>query len=237
MRIKVVNPVIVTSVDWAPLMQKGYAHAHDEDTELDYVFLEHGIESPEQHFWEDIQMTHLVREIEETDPSVYDGLIVFCAADPGVAAAKECLSIPVVGLLETCVALARLVGRRFTWLSPMSRGNGFVRDKIAVTGLEPYLASIRAIEVPVVDLHDDDELLAKTISEGRKAIEADGADSLIIGCTGMFGLAEAVREELGVPVIDAGSAGIRMCEMLVKLELAPSKLAYPAPRPEMERRL
>ena len=119
----------------------------------------------------------------------------------------------------------------------MSRGNGFVRDKIAATGLELHLASIRAIEVPVVDLHDDEKLLEKTVAEGRAAIEKDGADSLIIGCTGMFGLAESVHDELGVPVIDAGAAGIRMCEMLVKLGLRQSEIAYPTPRSEMGRRL
>lgn len=237
MRIKVINPVIVTSVDWGPLMKSGYAHAHDSDTELDYVFLDKGIESTEQHFWEEIQMTHLIQEIESTDENVYDGLIVFCATDPGVASAKEWLKIPVVGLLETSVALARLVGRRFTWISPLSRGNGLVRDKMAVTGLETHMASIRAIEVPLTDLHDDGALLEKTLAEGRTAVEQDGADSLIIGCTGMFGLAESVRKELGVPVIDAGVAGIRMCEMLVKMNLAQSNVAFPTPRAEMRRRL
>ena len=237
MKLKVVNPVVLTTVDWLPLMTEGYRHAHDATTQLDFVFLEKGIESPEQHFWESIQMTYLIEEIEKTRDQDYDGLIVFCASDPGVAAAKECLDIPVAGLLETSVALARLVGRRYTWLSPMSCGNGFVRDKIALTGLEPYMASIRAIEIPVVDLHEDGALLTKTVSEGRKAIEQDGADSLIIGCTGMFGLADDVEQALGVPVIDAGVAGIRMCEMLVKMRLRQSKRAYPTPRKNLERRL
>ena len=238
MRIKVINPVIVTSVDWGPLMKTGYAHAHDDDTELDYVFLDKGIESTEQHFWEEIQMTYLIQELEATDQDVYDGLIVFCATDPGVASAKEWLKIPVVGLLETSVALARLVGRRFSWISPLSRGNGLVRDRMAVTGLEPHMASIRTLEVPLTDLHDDDGVLVETtIAAGRAAVEQDGADSLIIGCTGMFGLAESVHKELGVPVIDAGVAGIRMIEMLVKMGLAPSDVAFPTPRAEMRRRL
>ena len=237
MRIKVINPVIVTSVDWLPRMKGGYADAHDPETELDWVFLKQGIESPEQHFWEDIQMTYLIQEIESTDQMRYDGLIVFCAADPGVAAAKEHLDIPVVGIMETSVALACLVGRRFTWLSPLSRGNGFMLDKIRLTGLEARMASIRSIEVPVVELEEDNAVLDKTIAEGRKAIEDDGADSLIIGCTGMIGLASGAQEALGIPVIDAGTAGIRMCELLVKMDLAQSKRAFPTPRSEMARRL
>lgn len=237
MRIKVINPVIVTSVDWLPRMKDGYSEAHDPETELDWVFLKQGIESPEQHFWEDIQMTYLIQEIENTDQMLYDGLIVFCAADPGVAAAKEHLDIPVVGIMETSVALACLVGRKYTWLSPLSRGNGFMLDKIRLTGLEDRMASIRSIEVPVVQLEKDNAVLDKTIAEGRKAIDEDGADSLILGCTGMIGLASGAQEVLGIPVIDAGTAGIRMCETLIKMDLAQSKRAFPAPRSEMARRL
>ena len=237
MRIKVINPVIVTTVDWISRVKEGYADAHDPETELDWVVLKQGIESPEQHFWEEIQMTYLIQEIENTDQRRYDGLLVFCAADPGVAAAKEHLDIPVVGVMETSVALACLVGRKYTWLSPLSRGNGFMLDKIRLTGLEDRMASIRSIEVPVVEFENDNALLDKTIAEGRKAIEEDGADSLILGCTGLIGLASGAQEALGIPVIDAGVAGIRMCETLVKMDLAQSKRAFPTPRSEMARRL
>ncbi len=237
MRIKIVNPIVLTGTDWLSKMEEGYRDAHDPDTELDYVFLKQGIGSPEQHFWEDIQMTYVIQEIENTDQMRYDGLIVFCAADPGVAAAREWLDIPVVGAMETSVVLACLVGRSFTWLAPLSRGRGYMMDKIRLTGLEDRMASIRAIEVPVAEFENDKALLDKTIDEGRKAIEEDGADSLIIGCTGLVGLASGAQEALGIPVIDAGVAAIRMCETLVKMDLAQSKRAFPTPRSEMARRL
>ncbi len=110
-------------------------------------------------------------------------------------------------------------------------------DKIRLTGLEDRMASIRSIEVPVVELEQDKAVMDKTIEEGRKAIEEDSSDSLIIGCTGMIGLASGAQEALGIPVIDAGIAGIRMCEMLVKMDLAQSERAFPTPRSEIGRRL
>lgn len=237
MRLRVINPIIVTKVDWEPIMQAAYSHAHESSTQLDFVFLEKGIESPEQHFWEELQMTYLIQEVERTDQSKYDGVIIFCAADPGLAAAKEWLDIPIVGILESSVAMACLLGRSFSWLSPLSCGNGFVRDRIASSGQLVHLASIRSIEVPVVQMHDDRALLEKTLSEGRRAVEEDGADCLILGCTGMMSLAEAAQKELGVPVIDAGALGIRMCELLVKTGLKQSKKAFPTPRSNMGRRL
>ena len=236
-QIKVINPVILTRVDWKPLMEKAYGGAHDPDTKLDFVFLPQGIESPEQHFWESLQMTFLMQELEKVDQDNTDGVVIFCAADPGVAAAKEYLDIPIVGLLETSVALASLLGRRFTWLSPLACGDGLVLDRIHSTGGARRLASLRSIEVPVVEMGNSDLVLERTLQEGRLAIQQDGADTLIIGCSGMMGLAETAQAELGVPVIDAGVAGIRTCEMLIKMDLAQSKQAFPTPRTTMGRRI
>ena len=236
--IKVINPIILTKVDWQPLMEKAYCSAHDPDTQLDFVFLPKGIESPEQHFWESLQMTFLMQELERVDQETADGVVIFCAADPGVVAAKEYLHIPVVGILETSVALATLLGRRFTWLSPLKCGDGLILDRIHGTGNTSRLASLRSIEVPVAEMDEDGDLVRdRTIAEGRRAIEEDGADTLIIGCTGMMGLAEDTQRILGVPVIDAGVAGIRMCEMLIKMDLSQSKHAFPTPRKNMKRRV
>lgn len=236
--IKVINPVILTKVDWQPLMEKAYYSAHDPDTHLDFTFLPEGIESPEQHFWESLQMTFLMQEVEQIDQETADGVIIFCAADPGVVAAKEYLHIPIVGILETSVALATLLGRRFTWLSPLKCGDGLILDRIHGTGNANRLASLRSIEVPVVEMDEGGDLVRdRTIEEGRRAIEEDGADTLIIGCTGMMGLAEDTQSILGVPVIDAGMAGIRMCEMLIKMNLSQSKHAFPTPRKTMKRRI
>ncbi|WP_349963265.1 aspartate/glutamate racemase family protein [Rhizobium sp. ZPR3] len=235
MRIKIIEPGVYADRASMERLNNAYEADHDPDTELSWVALDRGIESPEQHFWESLQMTFLTQEIERTDQAYFDGVVIFCAADPGVSAAKECLRIPVVGIMETSVALANFLGRRFTWLSPLSRGNGFMLDKIRSTGLADRLASIRSIEVPFTDMENDSALLDKTIAEGRKAINADNADTLIIGCTGMVGLASEAQEALGIPVIDAGVVGIRMCEALVKMNLAQSKRAYPAPREDMRR--
>lgn len=235
MKIKIIEPGVYADRTSMEKLNRAYEAVRDPDTELSWVALDRGIESPEQHFWECLQMTFLTQEIESTDQSYFDGVVIFCAADPGVSAAKECLRIPVVGIMESSVALANLLGRRFTWLSPLSRGNGFMLDKIRSTGLDDRLASIRSIEVPFTDMENDGALLEKTIAEGRKAINDDNADTLIIGCTGMVGVANEAQEALGIPVIDAGVVGLRMCEALVKMNLSQSKRAYPTPRGEMRR--
>ena len=65
------------------------------------------------------------------------------------------------------------------------------------------MASVRVTGIPVLDLQKDlDATFHALVEEGRKAIELDGAEVLILGCTGMTGMAERVTKELGVSVVD-----------------------------------
>lgn len=65
-----------------------------------------------------------------------------------------------------------------------------------------------------------------------KAIREDGAQSLLLGCTGFVDVAGRVatllEETLGsyVPVIDPNQAGFGFLVSLVRMKLRPSRLTY-----------
>lgn len=66
-------------------------------------------------------------------------------------------------------------------------------------GAGKKLASVRAIETPVLDLATDKaSTVEKLIAEWRKAIERDRADTLVLGCMsmGFLGVAEEMAETL-----------------------------------------
>jgi allantoin racemase len=89
--------------------------------------------------------------------------------------------------------------------------------------------------IPVLELQKDPDATFHALAEeGRKAIELDGAEVLILGCTGMTGMAEKVSKELGVFVVDPLPTAIKFAETLVSLGLSHSKIAYPTP-PEKAR--
>jgi len=60
------------------------------------------------------------------------------------------------------------------------------------------------------------------------AINADGADAIILGCGAMEGF-QTLSEKLGVPVIYQPIAALKLCELIVKLGMTHSKVAYPYP--------
>jgi allantoin racemase len=62
------------------------------------------------------------------------------------------------------------------------------------------------------------------------AIQVDGAEAICLGCAGMSGLEQQLENRLGVPVIDAVAAAVKMAESLVSLGKTTSKqLTYRSP--------
>jgi allantoin racemase len=83
----------------------------------------------------------------------------------------------------------------------------------------------------VLELSDFDKLISAIYGESKKAIEQDGAEAIVLGCTGMAGVAEAIRVKLqgdgyDVPVVDPTLAAVKLLEVYGQLGLRPSKLTY-----------
>jgi hypothetical protein len=79
------------------------------------------------------------------------------------------------------------------------------------------------------------------MSSAVKAVEQDGAEAIIFGCTGLLGCADAVRQGLlprgiDVPVIDPIPTAVSVAAAIARVGLAPSKLTYPMP-PQAAHRL
>ena len=67
------------------------------------------------------------------------------------------------------------------------------------------------------------------------AIEEDGAHVLVLGCTGMMGVAEELQSQLReagfeVPVVSPTAAAVRLAETLVALGLRQSRITYMPPK-------
>jgi allantoin racemase len=64
---------------------------------------------------------------------------------------------------------------------------------------------------------------------GRKAVEEDGAEVLILGSTTMHQSHAYLRERLPVPVINPGPLSYKLAEAALALGLTHSRVGYPRP--------
>jgi allantoin racemase len=142
----------------------------------------------------------------------------------------------VIGPGAAAMHLAAQLGTRFGIVAPLAGNQGRARARMRELGLEASFASVRGMGMAVLDLARDRETALERIAEaGRRAVDDDGADILVLGCMSMafLDLTGEVQRRVGVPVVDPVIAALKTAEMTVLMGLAHSKLAYPPP-PKMD---
>jgi len=234
-RIKYIIPVLLDIFN-KPTEEflKRYARP---DTEITVVNTSIGPETVECGYDSAFAEVAAVLEAEKAEREGYDAVILGCFCDPGGIGAREALNIPVIGIGHSALLLAAVLGER---ISVITVGNPhtsmvYAHHFAKIAGVESKVVSGRALNIPVEELLlDFDKLINALIESGRKAVELDDADVLVLGCGAIFEAKERMEEALGVPVVDPALAGLKMAETCVELKLCHSKRTFPNP-PEKRR--
>jgi allantoin racemase len=171
----------------------------------------------------------------EAEQAGADAIVIDCMGDPGMDAAREVVSIPVLGPCLTAMHAASMLAHKFSVVTVMDRLIPSFERRAAVYGLTT-MASCRSVEVPVLDLEAEREQSVKRLTEESiAAIEQDGAHAIVLGCTGMLGWAQDIEQRLvdagypGVPVVDPIPLTLHTAAALVGSGLVHSKRTYPQP--------
>ena len=194
------------------------------DVEIECRSLKKGPISIETIFDEDHASAALYEEIVlQRDRIRHEmaALVINCFADPGVDGLRELLDIPVIGVGQASFALAMQLAPKFSILSIQKNSVPHAWQRLSKYGIERRVASVYGIEMPAVDLEKDKELaLSYLIKYSEKAICEDGADGIVLGCTGMADLADLLQDRIKVPVVEPTSAGVWMAIVLTNLKLS-----------------
>jgi len=160
-------------------------------------------------------MIKLVKEGEKE----YDGFIVACHCDPNLDAIKEITKKPVVGIGESSMKIASMLGHRFSVVSTCSHS---IPNKEALIR-KYHLQDIGSVKAPVdeiLDCSDEDKIL----HTAKTAIKNDGAEVIVLGCAGFAGLDKRIQEELNIPVLDGVVCALIVITGLIKYGVSTSKI-------------
>lgn len=171
--------------------------------------------------YEDMQqsvpgMVQIVKERQEE----YDAFIVACHSDPGLDVLKEISGKPVVGICEASVKLATMLGHSFSVISTGQRPIPHKQALCRKYGVWDSVASVTGPRSLRADWHSEESFL----ETGRRAIEEDGAEVLVLGCAGMGHITKKMEQALGVPVLDGVICALIVASGLVKAGLTTSKI-------------
>ena len=71
----------------------------------------------------------MTRDIHE-EATRYDGIAIACYGDPGLYAARELASVPVVGIAEASMLVACTVAHRFSVVTVLPRVKPWIEDTV-----------------------------------------------------------------------------------------------------------
>lgn len=230
MRILVVNPN--TSDRMTHHLARELERIRDKETELVFVNPPHGPESIESAYEEAYAIPEMLPLIKSAQAEGYDAVILACFADPGLDAARELVSIPVIGIEESALHVAAMLGDTFSILTSRPERVAAKKRHVAKLGLERRLASVRPLEMSVLEMEEDPQRAQIRIQQvSEQAVRKDGAEVIVLGCAGLAGYTSEIESSLAVPVVDPTPVALKFAEVLVQLGLTHSRRGLYAPPP------
>jgi allantoin racemase len=228
----VILPITSANLDWETETEfKSYAFP---GTEISFSRLDYGPASIESELDEAICVPDFLRKAKEAEAEGCDAVISDCFGDPAVKPAREILNIPIIGAAEASMHFAATLGHRFSVVTVLPNILPLIENLATQYGAEKKLASVRSVNIPVLELDDKEKLISALHHEMVEAIVKDGAQVLVLGCTGMMGVAKELEQLLKkdgyeVPVVNAAAASLKFTEALVSMGLKQSRLTYMTP--------
>ncbi|WP_313510598.1 aspartate/glutamate racemase family protein, partial [Kosakonia sacchari] len=124
-----------------------------------------GVESIEGHFDEAIAAIGVLEQIKQGKNQGAQGHVIACFGDPGLLAARELASGPVIGIAEAAMHVATLVATRFSIVTTLPRTVIIARHLLRQYGFEHHCAALHAIDLPVLALEDGTGLAQQKVRE------------------------------------------------------------------------
>lgn len=228
MKLALINPNTTASMTATCVAAANAVKA--SGTEVVGLTPKDGPASIEGPYDEAFALPGLIRTALQAEREGAGAVVVACFDDPGLEPLRAALRIPVVGIVEAAMHAAGSIADQMAVVTTTNRSLARIRELAHRYGVAER-CQVLASDVPVLDLEAGGYAPVRATAE--QAV-ADGAEAIILGCAGMADWVAALRQDLGLPVVDGVAAAVKHAEGLVAQGLATSKRGahqFPAHKP------
>lgn len=232
-RILFIRPIISERPDY--LEEEIIKEFASKDTCIAARRLKYGPSSIENEYDLCYSAPFVVEEAIQGEKDGFDGIISYCFVNPGVDACREAVSIPCLGSGESSVAMALAVGRKIGIVTILPNIIPLIEKQNAEYIRAGKIVSVRSADVPVLSVYDNSDAALERLYVGsKKCIKEDGADVIVLGCTGFAGYAAIIQSRLEtegyfVSVLDPAGTSVRMMEAMIACKARHGRNTYMAP--------
>ena len=165
-----------------------------------------------------------------------DAIFINSVADYGLRAIRSAVRIPVVGAGQASMLLACALGDRFSIVSVLPPSLRECHDaQLRAYGLTERCASMRFVTsaAEMAQIAEPDswyvrmrtrraDMIERIGRHVQAAVDEDGADVVILGCTCMVPITKDVQAYTSAPIVDPLDAAYLQAEMLVRMGITHS---------------
>ncbi|MEN2739594.1 aspartate/glutamate racemase family protein [Microbacterium sp. X-17] len=154
------------------------------DTTLEIRHLDAGPRNLDYYAPKQVVQVEILKAVKQAEVDGFDAVVIGCCYDPALTEARELVSIPVIGPLESSVGLARPFGHRFAIVTDHHKAVPMLQDTIRIYGAEPNCVGVESIGWFVDDMVLDPVAVAEdTYLKILDVMHRTGAETVIVGCT------------------------------------------------------
>lgn len=217
------------------------------------------VENQEEFAHSAAQRLPVVKEACESGK--YNAVVLLGGGEPGFHPSREIgrrYRLPVTGCAFSQMHVASLLGNRFSVIDLAENHSSYYASLVLQHRYAERCGSIRNLHLPharpgldaAIDLYTQknqviesgtSEMFETAVSEAVTAIEEDGAEVIIFGCSALYWMQPFLEKRLNemgweIPVLEGYRCAIELAKLLVDLGQSVSGLAYPGDRPQKWRR-
>jgi len=162
----------------------------------------------------------LIKATRQASNEGFDALIIGCFYDPYLLDSREFSGdMVVIGPCQSSIEIALKLSNKFSIIVGQKKWENEMHSTIKEYGYEGHLASFRDVGMTVPEFQKDHKITEQKLMDATQlAIEKDGAESIILGCTLEFGFFEKIQNKFKIPVIDPSLAALKQAEQAAILK-------------------
>ena len=152
----------------------------------------------------------------------YAAFVLACYSDLGLHSLREATKKPVLGISECGILTALTLGQRFGVIAILQKSIPRHLRYVGALGVSERLAAELPVDIPVVELSDEQKTFGRMVEVGSTLRHQHGADVVVMGCAGMARYRKPLQDEIGIPVVEPTQAAVAMAIGRVRLSWASS---------------
>jgi Asp/Glu/hydantoin racemase len=152
----------------------------------------------------------------------HDGVIIACFGDPGLEAARELSTLPVVGMADASLTIGFRQASRIAFITGGAAWVPMLEEFCLLRGYSRQQVLVRAVAPDGGMIAADPDGAIALLAQAARDAAAEGAGAVVLGGAGLAGLAPRVAAASGIAVLDSLD-----CAVLAVAEA----VAQPSPTP------